>query len=223
MSTHARITVMLKALRTCLVFTFGVFMTQALLAAPAVNFQGLSSLNVSGVTHGGNVAICGISDTYVKGMESHLSQTNVVVADETGTAHMVIEAPSMRSIWLVVDMATGSYTVASPPGFTGKTMRVPPVPAADRAGITVNWPLMEVFLVRPGVGTWYGLVADGRPLDDDKQSNGRLRVAVKSLTPIEQASGTITHMEKGDVILCDDPNLLEYLVLHIDEGNPNAK
>jgi hypothetical protein len=204
-------------------FAAVVVLSGSVAADPVVTFTGLSALNITGVTKNATVAVCGIGDVFVNGIERHVTQTKILTTDAVGAAQLAIDHPAFQSIWVVVDMTTGTYAVASPPGYVRKQMRVTPGTAADLGGVDLNWPLLEVFFIRPSAGIWYGIVADGRAQDADKQANGKVRVDLRSMRPLESATGTLSHVQAGDVILCDDPNMLESFVIHVGKGAPGAR
>lgn len=142
-----------------------------------------------------------------------------MLEDEDGDGSAGYEPPNgvaARSIWIAVDLRDGAVTVAAPPGSTAVLMRPygrgEGVPAqAVGHNLEVGREQVHVVIVRPGVGAWARKVRDGGDADRDRHSDGRLRLDVSKLRPLDEAFGPAPPaLRPGDVLAVLDAERLEY-------------
>lgn len=138
------------------------------------------SLQVQGVTSGGEVAYLGVSHEEVQESWGRLHRYAGVLTDDDANGEVEF-APesgiSTMSIWVVVDLTSGDVLNVSPDASKRRfpealELQVSPdnrVIAADRFDL-------ELLLHRPGLGVWIGKGVDGGQGDDSLHADGKLRV-----------------------------------------------
>ena len=126
-----------------------------------------------------------------------------------------------RAVWLVVDGTSGGYTVTAPHGmllreideFPGEGVKHNPAGALRR--ILLGRHNVDVFLVRPGEGTWGGNLRDGGRSDQDGAMNGSIDGDLSALVPLGGSGPTPERIGAGDVLFLVDRNTLEFHVARL--------
>jgi hypothetical protein len=159
-------------------------------AAPVVTLEA-QSLVVSGLPPGGEVVYFSVSREplgYVSAVVRREGRAKD--ADLDGRLQVELEAPiTSRSIWVVVELATGVVIPATPDGY--------PLVAGPTGGLALavagTWTHLQAqanrayaLVVRPGVGAWVATLSDGSPTDEDGSGN---RTIVSPLTDLEPVDG----------------------------------
>lgn len=119
------------------------------------------------------------------------------------------EVPS-ESVWVVVDMSSGEYSVAEPGN--GK-LHIKPLKApqlvrrgSDRsAKVVADSEFVKFWIVRPGVGAWIRTVEDGGRGDADQGGDGKAAGRLDEFEPIGRAPAAPTDFQRDDIILAIDP------------------
>jgi hypothetical protein len=148
---------------------------------------------------------------------------HAIEADEDGDGVVRLELGQevpLRSIWFVVDLATGEAGVAVPEGFPLLEMDLPgeAIPAALNR-LDLQRRFAYLLLVRLGVGAWQLRVGDGGASDEDGESDGALRAALSSLTPVQEGGPPVPErFSPRDVLLVIDPERMESATVRI--GDP---
>lgn len=121
------------------------------------------------------------------------------------------------SVWVVVDVATGSYATFAPPDFGVTETPLPPESAqAGGAGrgsadafLEAAHPMIEVLLVRAGQGAWELRVGDGGDTDQDGGIEGEISFAIDGMAPVGTSPLAPAHYADGDLLLSLDIDHLE--------------
>jgi len=128
-----------------------------------------------------------------------------------------------RSMWVAVDLASGDFATASPPGFRllnvswhghGIEHR-----NDGRDQVEDARPFAEVLVVRPGLGAWTLRLGDGSPADADGKPNGRIAAALDGMEPLAGSPAPPSTFVAGDTVLLLDPNAMEMTVVRVG-GKP---
>lgn len=152
-----------------------------------------------------------------------------VVVDEDGDGVVVLEVASgvaFKSVWAVVDGATGEGAVAAPEGFGLRELELVPGRvisglAGGGEGLQLTRTWVEVLLVRPGVGAWGRRILDGWEADGDGRPSGGVVAALEALEPVAPTSEVAPeHLQGGDVVLLLMPETLEHGVLRLGGDGP---
>jgi hypothetical protein len=200
-----------------------LFLTVPLAAQPpqpkpvlAFSADGLAA---SGLTAGGTVVWYGLErrvDDYTLQIVRH-AQTSAAAAD--GTAALALgRAAAPASLWIAVDLASGTYDVAAPDGSAPHRLPKPLTGllpgaggAADRLTDTRSY--IEALVVRPAVGAWTFHGGDGGQDDEDGKPDGRLLLPLDRLQPLATAPAPAAKAGDKDLWFVLDPNRLEYSIL----------
>jgi hypothetical protein len=145
----------------------------------------------------------------------------IAVSDSHGVSRFESDKPlSPRAVWVAVDMTTGAYGVGIPAEGTAQ-------PFNDFPDVLKNWgqskkivashALVDVMLVRPGVGAWTMRTGDGFDSDDDRNNNGVFTAGFDSLRSVGTSPVFQHKIEKGDVLVLIDSRTLEYFISRVGE------
>ena len=190
-------------------------------SGPVVTFE-KNALVATGTTPNGRVVFFGetLDDApYTEIAYGH--REHIIVADAAGLARFNLGAdlPTL-SLWAVVDVNSGSYTVAAPPGQTLKELKVPP--GLFKKGLNGNLTDLDVpfemtstLVARPGNGVWKLFNAEGGPGDQPGHGRGRTVSSIAQFKSLLDQNGPPAKFEKGDVVIVIEPRFLFYYVVKV--------
>ncbi len=121
----------------------------------------------------------------------------------------------LKSVWAVVDLATGAYTVGAPPGFVLREVAFPGKGFEVGAPGLVNrlrhrFSFVDMLLVRPGVGSWWLRAHDTGPHDHDGADDDRSTTALEDLEPMGAGPAPPDRFARDDVLVVIDPRTLQF-------------
>jgi hypothetical protein len=172
--------------------------TGAVMAAPPALQLNPAGGRASGLTPGGTSIWFVVSIGELGGMPLWSRFERVVPIDQSGVSTLDV-APQRRAVWVVVDLASGSYVVSTPGG--GAVAELPArgngfVVGADSQDF--NATDLDALLVRPNVGAWtLRAAASGKGDADPRPGNLRIR-----FTDMAKFHGT--EMNTPSVVLPSD-------------------
>lgn len=184
-------------------------------ADPVVRFEA-RRVALSGLTPTGGVAWSSVSRE-PQGYSTLIARrSGVATADALGEAAIELAGEvATASVWVVVDLAAGGFTVAAPEGtsfreigFDGRSVRADPQGKLNR--LVHTRPYLELFLARPGVGAWAMAAGEGAEGDDDGALDGSLRTALAGMQPLAESPPPPEELVADDVLVMVDPRALEY-------------
>ena len=156
-----------------LVFILCVTSAQADPPADIVVTFGANTVTASGITPGAS-ALFFASGRQKNGYDQTLVRYAQTVTDDDHDGSVTFDlgraVPAM-TVWVVVDMTNGHYTLATPK--TAVAAEVPPPDAPLRRkigavavvdGFSFDHPTLELLYINPGLGAWTWSAADGRTL-----------------------------------------------------------
>ena len=187
----------------------------ALAAPPILTFDS-AGLTASGVTASGEVVFFGVTRVPRVYLQEIATVREVATADASGTAVFPLEAPApRRSVWVVVDLASGLFAVGTPEDLTlhEEVLAASGIgfdPEGKPSRLELSHQVAEVLLVRPASAAWWATVLDGGALDSKPEVDGALELGVASLASLTQAPPP-SELVAGDVLVVLDPNTLSYL------------
>lgn len=198
-------------------------------APPEVEFSA-SEVSVSGVTPGGRVVAWWLARG-VSGYTRWQSRQAEAVVDGDGDG-VVTVTPSRgvpeASLWAVVDVASGEYTLASPLGGPLREVEPPRGLGAlvGRGELDEERRRVEVLVVRPGTdgeaGAWAGGVDDGGSGDGDGVRDGRARAPLGRLEPVGEGGGAApAAFRAGDLVVAGNAEELVFWAHRV--GDPGGE
>lgn len=188
-----------------------------------------NSATASGITPGGR-AVFFASGLQHNGYDTSFVRIATIVSDDanSGTVTLTLTDPiSATTIWAVVDLTDGRYAVASPAGYTTRTVDLPRNVlrrVSGRTGVVrfgFDHPALDLLYVQPGMGAWAWYAMDGRKLDHDG-ANGVTLIDAADGIPLGDTSGNATELEVGGTLVAVDWYNMEYAVLRLDEATVGA-
>lgn len=175
-----------------------------------------SAVMVSGVSRGEKIAIFSVAREYGN-YRSRIVRREAIEtdADSDGVVRYALDGDvPLRSVWAVVDLATGRLRLAAPEGFAIKEVQFPG--NGLRAGtpgqlnrLELQRGFVEVFFARPGVGAWSITAYDGSKVDADGELNGRFSMPIDRMVAIGQSGPTPDHVRGQDIVVVFDTASLE--------------
>jgi hypothetical protein len=190
-------------------------------SAPSVVVEP-SRITVSGVTPGGEVLFFGAGFEpkryYVipHRWSKVLSDTGL-----KGTVTFNLETPvTWNALWIVADLTTGRYAVASTPGFsaershlTQKSFNRDTLGTVSR--FTYQRPVADFLYIAPG-GAWSLVTRDGDASDGDGKEDGKTTIDLSRLQPIGVQRSLPTAFAPGGTLFIIDSSRLDLLEMKID-------
>lgn len=185
-------------------------------AAPVFSFTA-ESVTASGLTPGRDgVSMAVLREA--KGYEVETWQTAEVLhdADQDGVVTVLSgRRIPWHSLFVVVDLATGSSIASSPHPELVNIQQERLIPGQVRKLIREGeWAIF--LLVRPKVGAWTLTIHDSGRADDDPKPDGKVGLSFDRMTPLGDAPAAPTTLERSDVIFVIDPLTLSLVELRGD-------
>jgi hypothetical protein len=196
------------------------------IAAPPAVAISSDRLTITGVTRGAEVALLSVAHEPGYYMTRVVSRRELL-PDSDSDGRVEYQLPTgvaLRSIWIIVDIQSGEMTIAAPPGFQPlemKQKKARPGKAVEAIANTVDVgrALVDILVVRPGMGAWAMAAREGSSADRDGVRNGRLRLDTAKLLPLKKSSRIPPNaLEPGDVVAILDPERMEYWITKLERG-----
>jgi hypothetical protein len=187
-------------------------------AAPAILSFEPEAVVASGLAPGGRVALFSVAreaHPYV----SRVVRREEILTDDDGDGVVQLELGGpvpVESVWMAIDLADGSLTVAAPEGTSFRELSFDPrVLRQETSGVVRRIRdgrvYLEAFLVRPGAGAWGVSLGDGGETDDDETVDGAVQASLAAMRPVgATVEPPPDSLAPGDVLALVDPNALVY-------------
>jgi hypothetical protein len=197
-----------------------------LAAAPSFGFFA-SHLTVVGVTPDSPVAVLGVAHEPRGAYQAVATCRSLTPpADREGTAVLELgQAVAPSSLWAAVDLASGALAVGAPEG--AEVRQVPLagdalVATTDGAVEAIRHPhrLVELLLVRPGVGAWGLRAGDGGTEDFDGAVDDAVTLLLERLEGVGDGPAFPGELLAGDVLVLLDPDRLEVATTTVGPAAP---
>lgn len=149
-----------------------------------------NGVTASGLTPGKAMAFFGVERIVDPDLAAELVQhADAKAAGTDGVSRLELARPvSQRSLWVIVDVESGEFVVAAPDGYQIHRRPRPSrlaVGEGSRPDEIEDGPAyLYGLMVRPGEGAWIFRGGDGSPLDQDGDTDGRVRFALDQLEPL---------------------------------------
>jgi hypothetical protein len=198
---------------------FTVLLTHGLSASAqqpsrvALSLSG-QELTATGLTPGGQVVWFSVSRDAADYAELIIPMSSLGAADNNGTAVLSLpQMPPSQSIWITVDLTTGSHAVTgsarfSPNQLGGGAFSVQPGSGAAADELQDAGATVEVLWVRPGIGAWTLGLAGDSPRNLAGAGNP-VRFALDQMQPVggsPPAPGTRRSFTLGMAATCASPS-----------------
>lgn len=197
------------------------------MAAITVTFSG-TLVQAAGITPGGTTVIEAALNERTATMYVRLNLVSKVLVDDDkdGAVTFDLGHPiSPRSIWAIVDVASGDYVVTSPTSALLRNTVVGPTlirksdPNLDDE-LRNDGMAVSAIWVRPGIGNgtvWRVRATDGSTSDDDRTPNGHSISATASFFTLTGKDKPPKKFKKDDLIIAIDPFELTYKVVKVTQ------
>jgi hypothetical protein len=194
---------------------------QAAEPGPQVSFE-QRSIVASNVTPNGRVAFFGMAHEPMEYSVIYAHRVMTVEADAAGVSRVDLkDEVAARSVWAVVDITSGRYTVAS----TFPLNALPFAPGSLKKNgqnelheVELPFEMVDILVVRPGTGAWDYSSAEGGPSDEPGHAKGRTLSKVERFRPISDPSlKPIKHFKKGDVLIFFEPVRMLYFATRVEK------
>jgi hypothetical protein len=174
------------------------------------------AIQAQGMTAGGAVVWFGIGRVVQEYAETLSDHQDVTVADAQGQATLQVKPSVPRhSLWVAVDLETGRYALAAPPGFPLRSFALGPAAVSVGGGSAGDLLLdpsdtIEVLLVRPGQGAWSKNVWRGSADDQASPGSANLAFSLGRLLPLPAGGGAApAKLSAGDLLFVAHPRGME--------------
>ena len=203
---------------------FLLFAPTVLLAQPAITFEPQAAV-ASGLTPGGQVVWFGVARESAEGVATIVRRDRIDTADAQGGARFDLDRDvPYKAIWVAIDLTTGTSAVATPANFPLVEVELPlsdllPGGADSTVAdaIQSGRDLVEVLLLRPGVGAW-GLLAGRGGTNDENGGDGPMRVSLTRLQPVGTSPASPSRLAGNDLVVLIDANRLVIARLRVSGG-----
>ena len=126
-------------------------------------------------------------------------------------------AVPVKSVWVIVDAATGRHSIASPAGsrnrVTGERLSWIGRDADGQSTRLLHdrsW--LELLVVRPGRGAWELTAMRGGYADVERRPDEFL-TPLHLFRPVLPGGAKLERLVAGDIVIAIDPNAVEYFLL----------
>lgn len=192
---------------------------------PALEFSE-NSVSVRSASSGGRLVLFGFAhDEQQYVMTLRRWEEILENSDQSGTFTFDLgRSVPPASIWVAVDLQTGESAVVTPGGLPPRQLVVAAQAIAPRLqALDVDVPMLDVLLVRPGVGAtavgaWGLRVGDGGASDEDDAQDGTLRAALDGMWSVADSAAPPLELLEGDVLVLVDTLNLRIVVLRLAAG-----
>ncbi|MDX1996936.1 MAG: hypothetical protein SF066_04395 [Thermoanaerobaculia bacterium] len=187
----------------------------ALHAAPAVTFEAQAVI-VSGLAPGAEIVYFSVAREVTTYAANVVRREGRVKDDDLdGSVRIAVDpAVPWRSIWVVVDLATGLVVPATPEGYPLRDAEarggfaLAPTGAFTHLGAAGD--LSHVLVVRPGTGAWVATLTDGAASDEDGGGNRTIVSALDVLEPVAAGPPPPLELLPGDRVIEIDSDAMAW-------------
>jgi hypothetical protein len=198
-----------------LIPALAMFVALPLVGQIQAEFSG-SNISISGATKNGSVAVYGVGQAVRDGREVVVTHQSISRATAAGELAVTVEQPAFRSVWIVFDIESGEYTVASPRGYVARQSSVPAGAfAANGKSVAQPRTHLMAFMARRHVGAWVVDTADGAAIDDDHRRDSTTRALLDSFTGIADSPPPPHAFTPNDVVFAIDSAYMDFWVTKV--------
>lgn len=194
--------------------------------APSLAFEP-AAVVASGVTPRGKVVWFSVARETAD-YAATLVRRDKVLEDEDGDGKVRLDVGRpvpVQSVWIAVDLASGTYAVAAPEGSSAAELPMPGRnPGRGEAGrpdwVEVDRAFLEIAVVRPGAGAWALTLGDGGGSDEDGATDGSITASLARMRSLGDSPAAPDRFSPRDVVAVVDPNRMQYYVETLAPSKP---
>ncbi len=181
------------------------------------------SLIVTGVSPGTDVAMITVWRERFPGW-SRTTRFADLLTDLDGDGN--VERPVDRSLpesslWIVADLTTGEWAVATPQAYPFPEIEVSARRLRqDLEVLEADRETLELMIVRPGEGAWHLTVWDGGTGDDDALADGRVAARLPAFESLGSAPIRI-QSRPGDLVFGIEARRMEWFAAALGPATPS--
>jgi len=201
----------------------------SLVAQPTLQFAG-PTVAFEGATPSGQVAFFSVARIPLGYSQRLEVRRELGLADASGRAEWVVERePWLGSVWAAVDLASGEFALAAPPGGTLRQRPLDIDAFEQGAGGEFSslrysgHVVLEALVVRTAKsqqdeGVWGLRASDGGEADGDGEHNDEISLQPSRLEAISEGAPALSAFAAGDVVILIDSDRLEVSALRLKEA-----
>jgi hypothetical protein len=184
-------------------------------AAPVVTLEA-QALVVSGLVAGSEVVYFSVAREVTTYAANVVRREGRVKDDDLdGTVRVEVDpAVPWRSIWVVVELATGRVIPATPEGYPLRELATNggfvSAPAGSFTHLGAVGDLSHVMVVRPGLGAWVASLTDGATSDEDGGGNQTIVSGLDVLEPVAAGPPPPLELLPGDRVIEIDSSAMAW-------------
>ena len=185
-----------------------------------------SSVTVSGVTPGGDVAFFAVMKEPSTSFPPIpvKSRQAVILHDDNHAGQVTFQRtrklPAI-AVWIAVDVTTGQWAASGSPAFVARAVPTESfAPGRDSVGqlrkLVAQLSQMDVLLVRPGTGAWYVLASKTSLIDENGTDPG-LQIDVSQMQPLASSLAPLAAIQQHDIIAVVDAGSMGFTVEEVGQ------
>jgi hypothetical protein len=182
-----------------------------------------TSVTATGAARGAEVYAFSVAREQGQGLVNVVPREVRLAAANDGSASWTFPGSlPVRSLWLFVDLTTGAYGSAAAPGYPGHQLpltdqHIKKNAAGELAQLVFDGSVVEVILVRPGVGIWRAAVASGGALDESNEPRKAAISSVKLTPGAGTTAAAPSSLKKDDVVFLANSFTASWVVTRVGE------
>lgn len=181
-----------------------------------------NTIVAEGVSPKGEVVLVGVSHESAQYQDIVRQWQRVTTDDDSdGRVTFTLDAPIQQgSIWVVADVRTANYAVATPDGFKLPEVVLPDSSfrkseKGDVSAIELARASALIVVVRQGAGAWRLQVEQDGKYDEERGNHAVMRVSPGSLKPLAGNAPPPPVLTPGDLLLVLEPFKLEFMAARV--------
>jgi len=175
-----------------------------------------AAMMAAGLTPGGDAVVWSVAREPQGHYQKVVRREGMEVVDALGEVRFDPDggAVPLKSVWAVIDVASGAFAVGAPPEFPFEEVPFPGKGFEVGAPGLVNrfrhdLEAVDQLLVRPGVGAWVLRAFDQGPEDRDETDDDRVLTSLEDFVPLDAGGpDPPERFARDDVFVIVDPRSL---------------
>lgn len=172
---------------------------------------------VTNATPSGKVLLLAIDRQAAGGYfnQSHYALLSDDAAVDGTVAIPLLHRSTGYSVWIAVDLVTGRHAVLRPAGSPYREISVPAKRGGSASSFSVPGVMLDVAVVRPGIGAWFLAAGDGAEGDTGARGDVSIEFALNDLHALRGTQGAARNLLPHDLIAGINETSREYFVTEV--------